>query len=104
MSPAGQMETMDWLHALEGIHSRLDVLKRTSRNHAQAMSVLGVQQNRTNQAQEEVTREVTRIVDAANGNYSRRFEEASNNFETVTESIQFLHGRLVHVDTAFMEI
>ena len=88
MSPAGPMETMDWLHALEGINNRLDALERTQRNHAQAMSVLEVQQNRANQAQEEVTRgfseasdlvnknadQVTHfssLVDAANGNYSR---------------------------------
>jgi hypothetical protein len=85
------------------------------------MSVLEVQQHRANQAQKEVARgfsqasdlvnqnveQVTHfrsLVDAANGNYSRRFEEANNKFETMTESIQFLHGRLVHVDTAFMEL
>ena len=44
------------------------------------------------------------LVDATNGNYSRRFEEVSKNFETRTEHFQFLHGRLLHVDTAFMEL
>ena len=56
MEPAGPMETVDWLHAREGINNRLDALERTGRNHAQAMYALEVQQNRANQTQEEVTR------------------------------------------------
>ena len=72
MSPAGPMETMDWLHALEGINNRLDALERTQRNHAQAMSVLEVQQNRENQAQEEVTQRFSQASDLVNRNLTAR--------------------------------
>ena len=65
-SPAVPMETMDWLHAFEGIRNRLDALERTSRNHAQAMSVLEVQQKRTNQAHSEFTRGFSQAFDLVN--------------------------------------
>ena len=56
---------MDWLHALEQGAHRLDALERTARNHAQAMSVLEVQQSRTSQAREEVTRGFCQASDLA---------------------------------------
>ena len=33
-NPAGEQEAMDWLHALEGVHDRLDALERHSNLHA----------------------------------------------------------------------
>ena len=69
--------------------------------------MLEVKQNRTNQAQEEITRgfgqaselvntsseqatHLGNLVDAADGSYSGRFEEVSNNIETATEGLSIL--------------